>query len=251
VATADLPPRADPSLTGGGGIEDAIPGRVLAVYAHPDDPEVSCAGTLARWAAAGAEVRLVIGTRGEKGIAPPGTGPDELTARRAAEADAAAAVMGLAGHESLGYDDGELDNTRDLRAALVGRIRRWRPDVVLGPDPTAVFFGPTYVNHRDHRELGFAVLDAVSPAAGSPAYFPDEGPAHRPAALFLSGTLVPDTWVDVDATLEVKVRALLCHASQLGDDLELAAAAVRQRAASAGRAVGLRHAEAFRVVHLG
>jgi LmbE family N-acetylglucosaminyl deacetylase len=232
-------------------VDDGHPRRALAVYAHPDDPEVSCAGTLARWAAAGAEVHLIIGTRGEKGTAEPGTDPDALTARRAAEAEAAAEVMGLAGHESLGHPDGELDNTRALRATLVERIRRLRPDVVVGPDPTAVFFGTTYVNHRDHRELGFALLDAVSPAAGSPAYFPAAGAPHKVPAVYLSGTLEPDTWVDIDATVEVKVRALLCHASQLGADAELAGEVVRRRAASAGRAAGLRHAEAFRVLRLG
>jgi LmbE family N-acetylglucosaminyl deacetylase len=232
-------------------VDDSVPERVLAVYAHPDDPEVSCAGTLARWAEAGAVVHLVIGTRGEKGTADPEASAEVVSARRAVEASEAAAVMGLAGHESLGYPDGELDNTRDLRAALVERIRRHRPDVVVGPDPTAVFFGTSYVNHRDHRELGFALLDAVSPAAGSPAYFPAAGRPHRVPAVFLSGTLEPDTWVDIDATVDVKVRALQCHASQLGGDVDLAAEVVRRRAASAGRAAGLRHAEAFRVLRLG
>jgi LmbE family N-acetylglucosaminyl deacetylase len=229
-------------------VDDGVPARVLAVYAHPDDPEVSCAGTLARWARAGASVHLIIGTRGEKGTADPAEDPDALSARRAVEADRAATVMGLAGHESLGHPDGELDNTRALRSSLVARIRALRPEVVVGPDPTAVFFGTGYVNHRDHRELGFALLDAVSPAAGSPAYFPESGPAHRVGAVYLSGTLEPDTWVDIDATVEVKVQALQCHVSQLGDDIDLVAEVVRRRAASAGRAAGLRHAEAFRVL---
>jgi LmbE family N-acetylglucosaminyl deacetylase len=245
-----VPIPSPPAEAAAAAVDDTVPGRVLAVYAHPDDPEVSCAGTLARWAAAGAAVHLVIGTLGEKGTADPSADPAAVTARRAAEADRAASVMGLADHESLGYPDGELDNTRALREALVERIRRLRPDVVMGPDPTAVFFGTGYVNHRDHRELGFALLDAVSPAAGSPAYFPAAGPAHRVPVVFLSGTLEPDTWVDIDATVDVKVRALQCHVSQLGDDADLAGEVVRRRAASAGRAAGLRHAEAFRVLRL-
>jgi LmbE family N-acetylglucosaminyl deacetylase len=232
-------------------VDDSVPARALAVYAHPDDPEVSCAGTLARWAAAGSEVHLIIGTLGEKGTAEAGADPAVITARRAVEARRAAEIMGLAGHESLGRPDGELDNTRELRADLVTRIRRLRPEVVVGPDPTAVFFGTGYVNHRDHRELGFALLDAVSPAAASPAYFPGAGPAHRVVAVYLSGTLEPDTWVDIDTTVEVKVRALQCHESQLGGDIDVAAEVVRRRAASAGRAAGLRHAEAFRVLRFG
>jgi LmbE family N-acetylglucosaminyl deacetylase len=245
------PPSDAERAVPGVAVDDGIPERALAVYAHPDDPEVSCAGTLARWTAAGAQVHLIIGTLGEKGTDDAAADPAAVAARRADEARRAAEVMGLAGHESLGRPDGELDNTRDLRADLVARIRQLRPDVVVGPDPTAVFFGSGYVNHRDHRELGFALLDAVSPAAASPAYFPEAGPAHRVRAVYLSGTLEPDTWVDIDATVEVKVRALQCHGSQLGGDTDLAAEVVRRRAASAGRTAGLRHAEAFRVLRLG
>jgi LmbE family N-acetylglucosaminyl deacetylase len=233
----------------------ATPERVLAVYAHPDDPEVSCAGTLARWADEGAEVHLVVCAMGDKGARDPGVDPVELTALRADEAAAAAKVLGLAGHENLGHPDGEVDNTLELRAELVGRIRSLRPDVVVSCDPTAVFFGSRYVNHHDHRGVGFAVLDACTPAASSPLYFPELGPAHRVGTLYLSGTLHPDTWVDIAATLERKVDALRCHRSQVGDDLELVGEVVRRRAASAGAEASWAsgtdaYAEAFRVVNL-
>ncbi len=230
---------------------DGVPRRVLAVYAHPDDPEVSCAGTLSRWAHAGSEVHLVIATRGEKGSGDPTDDPDHIAARRAGEADAAATIMGLASHELLGYPDGELENSIELRGRLVERIRRIRPDVVMGPDPTAIFFGSSYVNHHDHRGIGFALLDACAPAAGSPHYFPESGSAHHVPAVYLSGTLEPDTWVDITDTLEVKVAALLCHASQLGGDADLAADIVRRRAASAGSAGGVAFAEAYRVLRFG
>ncbi len=230
------------------------PERVLAVYAHPDDPEVSCAGTLARWADEGAEVHLVVCAKGDKGATDPGVDPDELTARRAQEAAAAAQVLGLASHENLGRPDGEVDNTIELRAALVERIRARRPDVVVSCDPTAVFFGSRYINHHDHRGVGFAVLDACSPAAASPLYFPELGPAHQVPAIYLSGTLHPDTWVDIESTLDRKVAALRCHVSQVGDDLDLVGEVVRRRAASAGAeaswAAAEPVAEAFRVVRL-
>jgi LmbE family N-acetylglucosaminyl deacetylase len=228
-----------------------IPARALAIYAHPDDPEVSCAGTLARWGAQGAEVHLLIANAGEKGAVPPSTDASALGAVRAAEADAAAAVMGLAGHEMLGIPDGELENTLELRAELVRRIRALRPDVVIAPDPTAVFFGSGYVNHHDHRALGWAVLDACAPMAASPLYFPDAGPAHRVATLLLSGTLEPDAWVDISAQLAVKVDALRCHASQLGDGIDVVAAVVEARAAEAGRAGGMHYAEGFRRLSFG
>jgi len=226
------------------------PERVLAVYAHPDDPEVSCAGTLARWADEGAEVRLVVCARGDKGARDPSVVPAELVQRRAVEAEAAAAVLGLAAHENLGYPDGEVVNDLALRGALVARVRDFRPDVVVSCDPTAVFFGTRYVNHHDHREVGFALLDACSPAAGSPLYFPEAGPAHHVATIYLSGTLEPDTFVDITTTVDRKVEALCCHRSQVGDDLELVGEVVRRRAASAGSDAGLAHAEAFRVLRL-
>jgi LmbE family N-acetylglucosaminyl deacetylase len=222
--------------------------RVLAIYAHPDDPDVSCAGTLARWADEGAEVHLVICSAGDKGATADGGDPDGLVERRAAEAEAAARVLGLAGQVNLGYPDGEVDNTIDLRERLVGQIRALRPDVVVSCDPTAVFFGSRYVNHHDHRGVGFAVLDACAPAAASPRYFPETGPPHQVGAIYLSGTLEPDTWEDISTTVDRKVEALRCHRSQVGDDLDLVGEVVRRRAASAGVDGGLECAEAFRVL---
>ena len=238
---------------------DEVPARALAVYAHPDDPEVSCGGTLARWAAAGAEVHVLLLTRGDKGSSEPGTDPSALAARRAAEVDAAARVLGLAGHEQLGAGDGELDNTAELRARIVAVIRRIRPDIVACPDPTAVFFGDSYFNHRDHRVTGWAVLDAVSPAAGSPLYFADAGPAHAVGQVLLSGTLDPNVWVDVGETIDTKVRALRCHESQLhaaafgheGGTAAWLGALLRQRAEDGGRRAGVRYAEGFRRLVLG
>ena len=229
-------------------IIDVAPERALAVFAHPDDPEIACAGTLARWAAAGCRVHLVIANAGDKGNADARASTKQLVSRRQREADAAAAVMGVAEHELLGIADGELANTAELRAQLVARVRSVRPHVVIAPDPTAVFFGGTYVNHRDHRELGWAVLDACAPAAGSPRYFPDAGPAHQIETLLLAGTLEPDAWVDIAEHLAVKNEAVRCHASQLGGEVDLVEAFVEARAAEAGALAGLRYAEGFRRV---
>ncbi len=226
-------------------IESATPARALAVFAHPDDPEVGCGGTLARWAAAGAEVHLVIACRGEKGSDDPATDPEALAASRAAEVAAAAKVLGLASVEHLDLPDGDLENDAVLRTRLVSIVRRLRPDALVAPDPTAVFFGDSYVNHRDHRELGWAVLDSLVPAA-SPLYSPDEGQAHQVELLLLAGTLEPDAWVDIGAVLQVKVAAVACHESRLGSDPDLVAAILEQRAAEAGRAGGVDLAESFR-----
>ncbi len=140
-----------------------VPGCALAMYAHPDDPDVSCGGTLAAWAKSGSEVHVLLCTDGGKGTSDPDEDPAELVRRRAAEAAEAAAVIGLAGQECLGYPDGELVDDPSFREALVAAVRRIRPDTVLCPDPTAVFFGQEYFNHRDHRITGWAVLDAIAP----------------------------------------------------------------------------------------
>ena len=248
-----------------GGRADVVPGRVLAIYAHPDDPEVACAGTLASWVRYGSEVVVISAARGEKGAG--GGSPEELASRRASESRSAAAILGVADWRTLGLDDGEIENTTELRRTLVGVIREVRPDAVLTSDPTAVFFGDSYVNHRDHREIGWAVLDAVSPAAANPSYYPEAGEAHRVSELYLSGTLEPTVWIDISTTIDDKIAALGCHQTQLSHaiegvaldeggggaaraDSELVAAVVRARAQSDGRVAGMASAESYRRVRL-
>jgi LmbE family N-acetylglucosaminyl deacetylase len=229
---------------------EEIPASVLAVFAHPDDPEVACGGTLHRWALAGADVRVLVANRGDKGSSDPTQDPDELAEQRALEVAAALDAMGVPSWASLGIDDGETENTSELRGVLVSEIRDHRPDVVIAPDPTAAFFGDTYVNHRDHRSLGWAVVDAVAPAAASPLYYPEAGDAHQVATLLLAGSLEPDVWVDISDAVEVKVAAVHCHSSQVGDPV-FVAEAVRQRAADVGGQVGVDAAEMFRRLRLG
>ena len=230
-------------------IESAVPERALAVFAHPDDPEVGCGGTIARWTSRGCEVHLVIANRGEKGSADPSTDPDVLADRRAEEVARAAEVLGIAGVEHLGYPDGESENDPRMRRLLIELIRRLQPEALIAPDPTAVFFGDSYVNHRDHRQLGWAVLDSLVPAA-SPLYEPDAGPAHQVSTVLLAGTLEADAWVEVGDVLGRKVDAVVCHESRLGGDPALVADLLERRAAEEGRRAGVSHAEAFRRLRL-
>jgi LmbE family N-acetylglucosaminyl deacetylase len=227
-----------------------VPASALAVYAHPDDPEISAGGTLALWARAGASVWACICTRGEKGSQDPDQDPDALAKVRVEETEKAAALLGLAGHFHLGYGDGELDDSLELRGRIVELVRRLRPEVVVCPDPTAVFFGDRYFNHRDHRVTGWATLDAVAPSAGNPHYFPEqlaEGlQVHAVSAVYLSGTLEPNCWVDIGEVIEVKIDALFCHQSQLTEAGEWFREFLRQRAEEAGRQIGVGYAEGFR-----
>jgi len=228
---------------------DGQPAVVLAVYAHPDDPDVSCGGTLAKWCRAGSEVHVLICTDGGKGTLDPTMTAPRLAEVRKKEIADAGEVIGVFGQHLLGHPDGELDEDV-LRREIVYWIRRIRPDIVICPDPTAVFFGNSYFNHRDHRSVGWAALDAISPSASLPLYFPDTGPPHRVGAVYLSGTLEPNHWVDISSTIEFKCAAISCHVSQLSDGGELEQEAVRQRAQAEGRAAGMTYAEAFRVLEL-
>ncbi|MEX0664580.1 MAG: PIG-L deacetylase family protein [Acidimicrobiia bacterium] len=231
------------------------PGRALAVYAHPDDPEISAGGTLARWADAGAEVWVLITTRGEKGTIDPDADLDALARVRVEETAAASAKLGFAGHLHLDYGDGEIADNRDLVGSIVRCVREVRPEIVVCPDPTAVFFGDGYFNHRDHRVTGWATLDAVAPAAGNPHYFPEhraEGlEVHHVGAVYLTGTLEPNCWVDITDTLERKIDALFCHASQLTETGEWFREFLRNSAEEAGLAAGVAYAEGFRRIRLG
>ncbi len=229
---------------------DSVPESALAIYAHPDDADVACAGTLARWCKAGSVVHLIVCADGAKGTPDPDAEPAAMARLRAEELAAAAEVVGLASHQSLEMQDGELHNTAELRSELVAWIRRLRPEVVLGHDPTAVFFAQHYFNHHDHRELGWALLDALSPAAALPHYFPERGPAHQVQVAYLSGTLDPDVFVDVSETIDVKVAAVGCHRSQL-PDASWADDVVRGRAAEEGARAGVAYAEGFRRLFVG
>jgi len=222
------------------------PAIALAVYAHPDDADVSCGGTLARWSAGGTHVEVIVCAAGDKGSSDPSVDPAELAARRSAETAHAAEVLGLRAHHSLGYPDGSLANEEPLRERLVEIVRRLKPDVVVCPDPTAVFFGSGYVNHRDHRVVGWATLDAVAHEARSPHYFPAAGAPHRVGEIWLSGSLEPDTWVDIEASLDAKAEALRCHQSQVGEAGEWLRTFVGERAEQAGRRAGVSYAEGFR-----
>ncbi|MFM7224119.1 MAG: PIG-L deacetylase family protein [Actinomycetota bacterium] len=236
-------------MTGSGG-----PRCVLAVYAHPDDPEVSAGGTLARWSDEGAAVHVVITTRGDKGTDDPDADTGALAARRVTEAAAAAAVLGVASTIHLDHSDGDLVDDRALRLEIVRLVRTLRPDVVCCPDPTSVFLGDGYVNHRDHRITGWATLDAVAPAASNPHYFAElrhEGlEPHQVGEIWLSGTREPNRWVDIGATIDRKIEAVFRHRSQVADAGDFLGDFLRDAAADAGRPAGIRCAEAFRRVVL-
>lgn len=227
------------------------PGTALAIGAHPDDIEFGAGGTLAAWAAAGTRIVMAVMTDGSKGTWDRDVDPADLASTRATEQRAAAQVLGAATVEFLGYVDGELENSLDVRGAVARLIRTHRPDVVLSHDPWT-----PYELHPDHRATGFAVVEGAV-AARDHLFYPDQGLApHRPEWLMLWKAAEPDHWEDISATFETKVAALLCHESQhrttmggAGDgDVERTAFVerLRREAAAGGAPYGLTAAEDFR-----
>jgi LmbE family N-acetylglucosaminyl deacetylase len=232
------------------------PGRVLAIGAHSDDVEFGCGGTLAKWAATGTAVHLLVLTDGSKGTWDPDADLPALVATRRREQEGAAAELGLAGVEILDLPDGELFSGLAERARVAAAVRRIRPDVVLGHDPWK-----RYRLHPDHRHAGWLVLDGVV-AARDHHFFPDQGLApHRPRLLLLFEAQEVDHLERIGGYVDTKVRALLCHHSQwqstMGIDpdgaevepqREAFAARVREEAEAAGKAVGMGPAEGFKLI---
>jgi LmbE family N-acetylglucosaminyl deacetylase len=231
--------------------------RVLVVAAHPDDIDFGASGTVAGFTAAGIEVSYCICTSGDAGGFDD-TPREEMAPLREAEQRAAAAVVGVRDVVFLGYPDGRLTPSIELRRDISREIRRVRPQRVLAPSPE-IFWRRLGASHPDHRAAGEAALAAVYPDARNPFAHPEL------AAAGLDAWTVPEMWimaapeerqdhpVDVTATIDLKVAALREHKSQTAHMTDLDQ---RMRefggvtAARFGLAEG-RLAEAFQVVAVG
>lgn len=188
---------------------ELAPVRVLAIGAHPDDIEFGCGGSLAKWAASGAHITMVVVTDGSKGTWDRTVDPDALAATRRREQEAAAARLGAAEVVMLEHVDGELEYSMALRAEMCLQIRRHRPDVLLSHDPWQ-----RYQLHPDHRATGMAAVDGMV-AARDHLFFPDQAlDAHRPSAMLLWSADTPDHREDITGWLDAKIAALLEHSSQ-------------------------------------
>ena len=203
----------------------------MAIGAHPDDAEFGAGATLARWAAGGCEVTILVITDGSKGSWNADENQADLIERRIAEQKAAAAVLGVANTVHLGEVDGELEYSYQLRLAVARAIRVHRPAVVLSHDPWQ-----RYQLHPDHRATGLAAVDGVI-SAREPLAMTDSGlAAHRPDEILLWSADQPDHAEPVTDVWEaVKIDALLSHSSQAETTMGDAQAGDGQRAAFVDR----------------
>jgi LmbE family N-acetylglucosaminyl deacetylase len=198
-----------------------VPDRAMVIVAHADDAEFMVAGTAALWARDGTQVTYVIVTNGDKGSEDPNLTSEQLREVRRAEQERAAASLGVQQVLFLGYEDGMLEPTIDLRRDLARVIRAHAPHTVVTFDPTVRFLSDTYPNHPDHRATGDTAIDAVFPSARDRLTFPellDEGlQPHKVSELWLGATANPNHWVDIESVMDRKIKALHEHSSQIGD----------------------------------
>jgi LmbE family N-acetylglucosaminyl deacetylase len=227
--------------------------RAMVIYAHPDDAEFGVAGTVAKWARAGVEVTYCMITNGASGSDDPKMTRERLREIRYAEQRAAAKILGVKNCVFLGYEDGYLYPTLEVRRDVARQIRIHKPDVLITMDPTTRIAGDFYVNHPDHIAAGEVALRSINPDASTRQMFPelwnDEHlEPHKPKALFLetfgSGEGIV---VDISDVLAVKVKALLAHTSQLWPGAETM---VREFAKRTGKAAGYKAGESFRIIRL-
>jgi bacillithiol biosynthesis deacetylase BshB1 len=215
---------------------------VLAIAAHRDDVELTCGGTLLRAADRGQRTAVIDLTQGEMGTR-------GSAALRAAEAERAAAVLGLAVRENLALPDAGITNTPETRAALARLVRRLRPRVVIAPSPWA--------RHPDHRVAAELVRDACF-VAGLAKVAPDV-PRHRPrkvihAITYREDAVKPTFVVDVSDVFERKMAAIRCYGSQFDEAIQAGEVypngeplydIVRHQAAHYGSLIRTRYGEPF------
>ena len=228
--------------------------RALCVVAHPDDLEYGMAGAIAKWTAAGKEVSYLLVTRGEHGI--DGMAPDDCARVREEEERASARVVGVDTVEFLdGHVDGMIEYGIPLRRDLALAIRRYRPEVLLSINFRESWGGRSF-NMADHRNVGWALLDAARDA-GNRWLFPDvlDGPTPWNGVRLVAFSNSPTTThhVDIGAHVDAGIASLREHAAYiegLGDADFDPDPFLRGSARAAGEQAGCEYAVPFEVFEL-
>jgi len=228
--------------------------RILVVTAHPDDVDFGAAGSVAVWTSRGIEVSYCIATDGDAGGSDHSITRAEMAAIRREEQLLAARAVGVTDVTFLGFPDGRVTPSLELRAAISRVIRIVRPGRVVTQSPDRNW-ARIYASHPDHLATGEAAACAVYPDARNPFAFPElleEGlEPHTVPELWLMTTERSNRVVDATDVYERKLAALKSHASQVGDGEhldELLRGWMGGTALAAGLPEG-RLAEAFHVVN--
>jgi LmbE family N-acetylglucosaminyl deacetylase len=227
----------------------------MVITAHPDDAEFGAGGTLAAWAREGWEIYYVICSDGSGGGSDDArevslAARQEISRIRQHEQHAACEATGGKDVFFLGYPDGQLEPNLNLRRDIVRMLRKYRPTRVVCQSPERTWTPAMRLarHHPDHLAAGEATLAAVYPASQNPWDFPEllqEGlEPHRVKEVYVAGSPNDNFVVDITETIDVKLKALAAHASQLSN-FEETEKWVRSWSAATGQPHGLAHAEAF------
>ncbi len=199
--------------------------RILIVVAHPDDCDFGCAGSTALWTSQGREVAYCIVTDGDAGGSDRSVSRADVGGLRRTEQTAAAAAVGVTDITFLGYPDGRLEPTLDLRRDISRVIRIKKPQRVVTQSPERNY-QRIFASHPDHRAAGEAALCAVYPDARNPfahmELLEEEGlEPYSVGEVYLAAAMQGDVTVDITDTIDRKLAALRCHASQYDDWAQL------------------------------
>ncbi len=200
--------------------------RILVITAHPDDVDFGAGGTVRKWTQSGIEVSYCICTDGDAGGADRDVPRSEIPKIRQAEQRAAGAALGVTDIHFLGYKDGDLQLTQDLRRDISRVIRQVKPQRVLMQSPERNW-DRIYSSHPDHLAAGEAAIHSVYPDARNPFAHPtlldDEGlEAWSVSEVWVMGAPEVNHYEDVTEMLSDKLTALQAHKSQTAhmEDLE-------------------------------
>ncbi len=229
--------------------------KVLIVTAHPDDLDFGCSGSIALWVRKGIEVSYVICTNGDQGGEDPSVPREEMPKIRQKEQRDAGAVVGVSQITFLGYRDGWLEPTIQLRKEIVRQIRIHKPDrlVIQSPERN---WDRLFSSHPDHMAAGEAAIQAVYPDARNAFAFEDllkeEGlEPHRVKEVWVMSAKDPNHFVDITETIDLKIKALHAHVSQTAHNPKMEEM-IRSWGERSAELMGLgagKYAEIFRVIN--
>ncbi len=232
------------------------PQSALVISAHPDDVDFGLAGTVARWRALGVPVAYCVITDGDAGGFDRSVDRSTIPGTRRSEQLAAARAAGVDTVEFLGYHDGALTVSMQLRRDLAAMIRRYRPERVMSQSPVRNFTR-IGTSHPDHLAAGEAALQAVYPDSRNPFAHPEllemGLEPHTVLEVAMSAYPEPSHYVDITDQIDAKISAILAHESQLPQPKE-AAGMVKQWLSAAAGMAGLgegRYAELFYLIQTG
>ncbi|GAC1423412.1 MAG: PIG-L family deacetylase [Ktedonobacteraceae bacterium] len=235
---------------------------VMVIVAHEDDAEFACAGTIAIWVREGWDAYYVICADGGSG------GPDDATdvsptARqrivetRKHEQRNAGTALGLKNVYFLGYPDGQLEASLEMRRDIVRLLRQRKPSRVICQSPDRSWT-PSYILQRDHRDhliAGRATLEAIYPASQNPWDFPElmqEGlQPHKVSEVYIAGAPVQNFAIDITPVIDIKMQALRAHVSQFENGTLEVEQMIRDFGKETGKKYGYAYAEEFHLVKNG